>query len=64
MLRRFTTSHFGNSSALPAFYCAKLAHDEGVTRMLAGDAATSFSAATRAMRPIEFSPHTSEFPTS
>jgi asparagine synthase (glutamine-hydrolysing) len=28
---------FGNSSALPAFFCAKLAHDAGVTRMLAGD---------------------------
>jgi asparagine synthase (glutamine-hydrolysing) len=28
---------FGNSSALPAFYCAKLARDEGVTRLLAGD---------------------------
>jgi asparagine synthase (glutamine-hydrolysing) len=28
---------FGNSSALPAYYCAKLAHDEGVTRLLAGD---------------------------
>jgi len=28
---------FGNSSALPAFFCAKLAHEAGVTRMLAGD---------------------------
>ena len=28
---------FGNSSALPAYYCAKVAHDDGVTRMLAGD---------------------------
>jgi asparagine synthase (glutamine-hydrolysing) len=28
---------FGNSSALPAYYCAKMAHDEGVTRLLAGD---------------------------
>ena len=28
---------FGNSSALPAYYCAKLACDAGVTRILAGD---------------------------
>ena len=28
---------FGNSSALPAFFCARLAHDCGITRMLAGD---------------------------
>lgn len=28
---------FGNSSALPAYYCAKVAREAGVTRMLAGD---------------------------
>lgn len=28
---------FGNSSVLPAFYCAKMARDNGVTRLLAGD---------------------------
>jgi asparagine synthase (glutamine-hydrolysing) len=28
---------FGNSSALPAYYCAKMAKDDGLTRMLAGD---------------------------
>ncbi|MFO1268266.1 MAG: asparagine synthase-related protein [Rubrivivax sp.] len=28
---------FGNSSALPAWYCAKVARADGVTRMLAGD---------------------------
>ena len=28
---------FGNSSALPAYYCAQMARDDGVTRMLAGD---------------------------
>jgi asparagine synthase (glutamine-hydrolysing) len=28
---------FGNSSALPAYYCAKVAAENGVTRMLAGD---------------------------
>ncbi len=28
---------FGNSSALPAFYCAQQARKDGVTRMLAGD---------------------------
>ena len=28
---------FGNSSALPAYYCAKMAKDDGVTRVLAGD---------------------------
>ncbi|MBK8891611.1 MAG: asparagine synthase [Dechloromonas sp.] len=28
---------FGNSSALPAYYCAKMAKEDGVTRILAGD---------------------------
>jgi asparagine synthase (glutamine-hydrolysing) len=28
---------FGNSSALPAYYCAKMAKDDGVSRILAGD---------------------------
>ena len=28
---------FGNSSALPAYYCARLAREDGVTRLLAGD---------------------------
>ena len=28
---------FGNSSALPAYYCARVANTDGVTRMLAGD---------------------------
>jgi len=28
---------FGNSSALPVYYCAKLARDSGVTHLLAGD---------------------------
>ncbi|MDP1532198.1 MAG: asparagine synthase C-terminal domain-containing protein, partial [Rubrivivax sp.] len=28
---------FGNSSALPAYYCAMMARDDGVTRILAGD---------------------------
>ena len=28
---------FGNSSALPAFYCAQMAKDDGVTKILAGD---------------------------
>lgn len=28
---------FGNSSALPAYYCAKMTKDDGITRILAGD---------------------------
>ena len=28
---------FGNSSALPAYYCAKVAREDGVTKILAGD---------------------------
>jgi asparagine synthase (glutamine-hydrolysing) len=28
---------FGNSSALPSYYCAKMARDSGVTKILAGD---------------------------
>ena len=33
----FHDQPFGNSSALPAYYCARLARDDGVTRLLAGD---------------------------
>ncbi|HAL39720.1 MAG TPA: asparagine synthase [Polaromonas sp.] len=28
---------FGNSSALPAYYCVKMAREDGVTKLLAGD---------------------------
>ncbi|MEO6928993.1 MAG: asparagine synthase-related protein [Casimicrobiaceae bacterium] len=28
---------FGNSSALPAYYCASLAHSDGIAKMLGGD---------------------------
>lgn len=28
---------FGNSSALPAYYCAKMAREDGVGKILAGD---------------------------
>lgn len=28
---------FGNSSALPAYYCARMAHDDGIGHLLAGD---------------------------
>ena len=28
---------FGNSSAVPAYYCARMAREDGVTRLLAGD---------------------------
>ena len=28
---------FGNASAVPTYYCAKLAHDSGMSRMLGGD---------------------------
>ena len=28
---------FGNSSAVPAYYCARMAREDGVTRVLAGD---------------------------
>ena len=33
----FYDQPFGNSSALPAFYCARMAQADGVTRILAGD---------------------------
>src|SRR5690606_16867706 len=28
---------FGNSSAVPAYFCARVARENGITRMLAGD---------------------------
>ena len=34
---RFYDQPFGNSSAVPAYYCARMARDDGVTRILAGD---------------------------
>lgn len=34
---RYYDQPFGNSSALPAYYCAKMAKEDGVTRILAGD---------------------------
>ncbi len=33
---------FGNSSALPAYYCAKMAHEDGVGKLLAGDGGDEF----------------------
>jgi asparagine synthase (glutamine-hydrolysing) len=33
----FLDQPFGNSSVLPAYFCAQMAHADGVTRMLAGD---------------------------
>ena len=33
---------FGNSSVLPAYYCAKMAKADGVTRLLAGDGGDEF----------------------
>jgi asparagine synthase (glutamine-hydrolysing) len=35
---------FGNSSALPAYHCAKYAHEQGVRVMLAGDGGDEFFA--------------------
>jgi asparagine synthase (glutamine-hydrolysing) len=34
---QFYDQPFGNSSALPAYYCAKMAREDGVTKILAGD---------------------------
>lgn len=36
-LAEFHAEPFGNSSAIPTYYCARLARGDGVTRMLAGD---------------------------
>lgn len=33
---------FGNSSVLPAYYCAKMAREDGVSRLLAGDGGDEF----------------------
>lgn len=37
LIARAYDEPFGNSSALPAYYCAKLARDTGVDHLLAGD---------------------------
>ena len=34
---RYYDQPFGNSSALPAFYCAKMAREDGLTQILGGD---------------------------
>ncbi len=36
-IARYHDQPFGNSSALPSYYCAKMARNDGCTRMLAGD---------------------------
>ncbi|MDO9431823.1 MAG: asparagine synthase-related protein [Phenylobacterium sp.] len=46
---------FGNSSVLPAFYCAQMAREDGVTRLLAGDGGDElfggYGRYRRALRP-------------
>ena len=37
LVAQYYDQPFGNSSALPAYYCARMAKDDGVTRILAGD---------------------------
>ncbi|MCQ8102640.1 asparagine synthase C-terminal domain-containing protein [Methylomonas sp. SURF-2] len=37
LIARYYDEPFGNSSALAAYYCARLAKENGVSRMLAGD---------------------------
>lgn len=37
MVAQRSDQPFGNSSVVPAYYCAKLAQEDGVTRLLAGD---------------------------
>jgi asparagine synthase (glutamine-hydrolysing) len=46
---------FGNSSAVPAYYCARLAHDDGITRLLAGDGGDElFAGNSRYARQFQF----------
>lgn len=46
---------FGNSSALPAYYCARLAASDGVTKMLGGDGGDEiFGGNTRYARQLVF----------
>src|SRR6185312_3163734 len=40
MLERIPAQYavpFGNSSAVPAYYCARMAHEDGITKLLGGD---------------------------
>ncbi len=47
---------FGNSSALPAYYCARVAHEDGVRRLLAGDGGDElFGGNTRYAKQTVFS---------
>jgi asparagine synthase (glutamine-hydrolysing) len=47
---------FGNSSALPAYYCARRAHDNGVRHLLAGDGGDElFGGNTRYAKQTVFS---------
>ena len=41
---------FGNSSAVPAYYCATLAKSTGIEKLLAGDGGTNCSAETHVMQ--------------
>ena len=47
---------FGNSSAVPAYYCARLAHGNGIARLLAGDGGDElFGGNARYARQYQFS---------
>ncbi len=47
---------FGNSSAVPAYYCARLAREAGIARMLAGDGGDElFAGNSRYARQYQFS---------
>lgn len=46
---------FGNSSAIPVYYCAKLAKENGIQRLLAGDGGDElFSGNTRYLKQLVF----------
>lgn len=46
---------FGNSSALPAYFCAKMARDNGINRLLAGDGGDEiFSGNARYVKQMAF----------
>ena len=48
-------SPFGNSSAIPTYYCAKMAHENGSTDLLAGDGGDElFAGNTRYQKQIVF----------
>jgi asparagine synthase (glutamine-hydrolysing) len=57
-IAQFYEEPFGNSSALPTYFCARIAKEQGITRLLAGDGGDElFAGNTRYAKQKLFEPY-------